>query len=59
MIGIVGIFDRPDIYELEIRKEMEKLGASEDDFALISQDLVWNNFKKHRMPSDVAWAIMQ
>lgn len=59
MISVVGIFDRPDIYEIVIRKEMVKLGAGKDDFALITPELVWDNFSKKRTPSDVAKAIMQ
>ena len=59
MIVAIGVFDRPDIYELCIREEMAKLGATQSDFALLSQELIWNNFIKCRPPKDVAWAVIQ
>lgn len=59
MVGVVGIFDRQDIYEIEIRRELKKLGADENDLSLVTSELVLNNFSKRRLPSDVAWAIMQ
>lgn len=59
MVGIVDIFDRPDIYELSIREELRNLGATQEEFELLSQELIWNNFVKRRDPKDVAWAITQ
>lgn len=53
------IFDRPDIYELSVREELRELGATQNEYALLSQELIWNNFVKRRLPQDVAWAIMQ
>lgn len=58
LFGIVGIFDRSDIYEIAIREELKKFGASKEDFALVTPELIWNNFSKRRLPSDVAFTIM-
>ncbi len=59
MTGVISIFDSPYVYELSVREEMRKLGATQKEYALLSQELTWNNFVKRRLPKDVAWAIMQ
>ena len=59
MEAMCNIFQRPDIYEVMLRDEMQKLGATEVDLNLISDALIWNSIKNKRHPVDVAWALMQ
>lgn len=39
--------------------EMEKLGASESEKALLHDATIKNSIRKKRLPEDVAWAILQ
>lgn len=39
--------------------EMKKLGAEENEFALICNALIMNSIRNDRRPEDVAWAILQ
>ena len=53
--------DNPDDYKRAVIKEIKKQGGSEEDIALVSDELVKNNLMdgKYRSPGDVAWAILQ
>ena len=55
----LDIFQRPDIYKLEVVSEMKKIGASKEEIALLKDETIMNAIKNKRNPSDVAWAIMQ
>lgn len=59
MFGVMALFERPDLYALEIRKEMVKLGANQEDFNLITDDVVFKGIKQWELPELVAWALMQ
>lgn len=59
MFGIMALFERPDLYALEIRKEMVKLGANQEDFNLITDNVVFKGIKQWELPEHVAWALMQ
>ena len=40
----IDIFGNPEAYELAIREELKRLGATQYDFGLISKELIQNNF---------------
>lgn len=58
MIGMVDIFQHPDIYKLKVVSEMKKMGASKEEIALVKNDTIMDVIKSKRNPSDVARRIM-
>lgn len=54
-----SIFERSDLYELEVRTAMAKMGATDADFSLLTEEAIRNNIAAHRSPEALAWAIMQ
>lgn len=51
--------DEEKVYKLKLEEEMQKQGADDSDFKLISDELITNAMKNNREPQDVAWAILQ
>ena len=46
-------------YEDQLRLELEKNGASKNDYNLISNEMIINAIKNGRKPKDLAWGIVQ
>ncbi len=47
------------LYELAVRTAMTKMGATDADFSLLTEETIQNNIAAHRNPEDLAWAITQ
>ena len=54
MRGLVGVFQRPDVYEASIKVEMKRLGASKVQFERLTPDLIWDSFTSKIRPWEVA-----
>lgn len=59
MKDCLDIFQRPDIYKLEVVAEMKKIGANKEEISLLKDETIMNAIKNKRNPSDIAWAIIQ
>lgn len=57
-IGIIGCFDRPDIYKQLIISEMKRQGASQSAIALLTDEIVWKAFEDRILPENMAWGAM-
>lgn len=57
-IGIIGCFDRPDIYKQLIVAEMKRQGADQSAIDILTDEIVWMAFKERVYPEDMAWGAM-
>lgn len=48
-----------DSYKVRLIEEMKKMGADENDLALVHDSTICNSLRKKRKPEDVAWALLQ
>lgn len=55
----IKFYDRPDIYKAAIISEMKKLGATDKEIELLSDEVLRNGILNQRDPEVVAWAILQ
>jgi len=46
-------------YRTLVMVEMEKMGATEQEIHLLSNETILNSIRNKRKPEDVAWAILQ
>ena len=59
-IGFKPIADEiEELYRDQVETEMEKLGATEQEFALLHDATIRNAIRKNRSPKDVAEAILE
>lgn len=47
------------LYRRLVIAEMEKLGATSQEIALLQLETILNSIRNKRKPEDVAWAILQ
>ena len=59
MIDVMEMFKSLEAYALHVQETMLRFGATAPELALLSEELIRNNFAKRRRPEDVVWAILQ
>lgn len=48
-----------NLYREQVKAEMKKMGATEQELALVHDATIRNSIINKREPGDVAWAILQ
>ena len=59
MMSVSILQEEVETYRALLIAELRRLGATDDEIALIRDATIRNSIRKHRKPEDVAWAILQ
>ncbi len=51
--------EKIDAYRTLVVREMQKMGATNQEISLLCQETIINSLQKNRKPEDVAWAVLQ